>query len=856
MPKFEQIEVSPQEVASRLRPSHEGTEALERAANTDREYNSINLRGSLHVASMMGQSVGELGRSFKEASDTAQAHTDAMAELDANKQINDAEITAITGLNDAATPKSANGEPIEHTPGREGNVPLPLDASVPSPTAFDNTGAKTAADHSNMLSTFTENMFGARGVSQKAQDRINARIQDSQQQIRLHAAALGVPVAINHAIHTTDAAVNNSLSYIDQNPDQLVVGLQQIDRTITTAAGTLAGEAAIKGSSAFEEARTTARTKAVTMAVEAKARKGDVAGATAIMDKYPTEVGATREKLQTNIHTLANEASEAQDKQEAIVARHEKETLATKMGQAWTEYQPGMKMPDMSRTPEGIKHPQTVALLQDIWHRNEDFSLHQNQIDPNVSEKNTAPIRQEMLSDTGNPDVALQQGRHAYANGQINKAGYDEITQLYKDPSAKATAKGADDWLKRGGETMIDRTRVVGDSQSGSALGQQAIERWRQDYAKRVNADPTHAADLLNPTKPGNMVSPEALAPYRTTAAQSQAYDKQQHDLDVQADIAAGRRDASGKILDQAVVAPAKPVTAAAPGSANPVTAPMPLKDELGRVGGPNAAPITVPMNMSLLTQEGRASAISDMLKQYQPGTRVNTPDGRTLTIPPAGATFTVEGKTYTVPGKKAAPAAAAPAAPVQKMNYTPGETQAPGAVSAALGAPGKGNLGGPAGGTPMGQKIAYSPPATRQAPVHAASVRNNNPGAQWPNALAKEYGSTGHQNLADGNKIATFPTPIHGAAANMALVDHKYVGMTISSIQKTWSGQHRAALPGYPPNTRVTTEMAHDPAFMVPFMKAMADAEAPHGSSVMTDAQWKQAFDMYESKSTQRASL
>jgi SLT domain-containing protein len=144
-----------------------------------------------------------------------------------------------------------------------------------------------------------------------------------------------------------------------------------------------------------------------------------------------------------------------------------------------------------------------------------------------------------------------------------------------------------------------------------------------------------------------------------------------------------------------------------------------------------------------------------------------------------------------------------------------------------------------------------YTPPAEMAAPAHAASVRNNNPGAQWPNALAKEYGATGHQNLADGNKIATFPTPMHGAAANMALFDTKYVGHTIEQIQKTWSGQHRAGLPGYAPGTRVTEAMAHDPQFMIPFMKAMAEAEAPRGSSVMSDAQWKQAFDFYQSKSS-----
>jgi hypothetical protein len=150
--------------------------------------------------------------------------------------------------------------------------------------------------------------------------------------------------------------------------------------------------------------------------------------------------------------------------------------------------------------------------------------------------------------------------------------------------------------------------------------------------------------------------------------------------------------------------------------------------------------------------------------------------------------------------------------------------------------------------GLPFAEEaINYQPNPGSTAPHHQAPVRTNNPGAQWPNDIAKAYGSTGHENLADGNKIATFPTPIHGAAANMALLADKYAGMTIRSIQSTWSGQHRSSLPGYPPEMKVTREMLNNKDFMVTFMKNMAEAEAKDGSTVLSDPQWQQAFDLYQ---------
>jgi hypothetical protein len=240
-----------------------------------------------------------------------------------------------------------------------------------------------------------------------------------------------------------------------------------------------------------------------------------------------------------------------------------------------------------------------------------------------------------------------------------------------------------------------------------------------------------------------------------------------------------------------------------------PTAQPTPGKDELGRIGGQGAR-IDVPFAPSMATAAGRAELIENGLKTYQPGTKVIIA-GREITIPPAGTTFQFEGKSYTVPGAKP------PEATAQRMNFAP----------------------------------EFTPNPASEADKREAPIRTNNPGAQWPGKISQAYGSTGHEYLRDGNKIATFPTPIHGAAANMALLADKYGGMTVGAIQSRWSGEHRSSLPGYPNDMKVTPAMLNDRRFMITFMKNMAEAEAKAGSTVMTDQQWQQAFDMYQQVGT-----
>ncbi len=123
------------------------------------------------------------------------------------------------------------------------------------------------------------------------------------------------------------------------------------------------------------------------------------------------------------------------------------------------------------------------------------------------------------------------------------------------------------------------------------------------------------------------------------------------------------------------------------------------------------------------------------------------------------------------------------------------------------------------------------------------ASIRNNNPGAQEPGPSSKKFGSTAFETLRwqgpDGkpktNRIATFATPEHGAAAMFDLLERKYTGKALSQAIATWcgsywSGEYAASVEsacGLSASQILTKEAVRDPAKAIPLAKAMARVEA-----------------------------
>jgi hypothetical protein len=132
------------------------------------------------------------------------------------------------------------------------------------------------------------------------------------------------------------------------------------------------------------------------------------------------------------------------------------------------------------------------------------------------------------------------------------------------------------------------------------------------------------------------------------------------------------------------------------------------------------------------------------------------------------------------------------------------------------------------------------------------ASIRFNNPGAQYPGPSARKFGSIGTEVIGGGHKIAVFDDPVRGAAAQFDLLDRGYAGMTLGQAIQKWSGgnsspayaSHISKATGIPLDSKLTPEMLRDPNVAVPFAKASADWEAG-GKYPMTDEQWKAAHAM-----------
>src|SRR5262245_52747904 len=129
------------------------------------------------------------------------------------------------------------------------------------------------------------------------------------------------------------------------------------------------------------------------------------------------------------------------------------------------------------------------------------------------------------------------------------------------------------------------------------------------------------------------------------------------------------------------------------------------------------------------------------------------------------------------------------------------------------------------------------------------ASFRYNNPGAQYPSARAARFGQTGYGIIGGEHKIARFPSPVNGAAANFDLLSRNYVGMTMGAAGKKWTGSYGFGIPGYPNDMILSKEMLDNPKDAIAILKAIAGRESGKGNN-LTEEQWQQAHQMFKAGS------
>ena len=675
-----------------IQPSEAGASALVRAGGIEMRAGAQAANSLTEEGRMIGSGISSIGQDIKQVQDKAQAHTDAMAEVDQQKSQTAALIAAQGGVSDAAATKDEDGNVIENTPGR-GGPSLPSTATAPSPGQFADKTADILDQHKEVGQTILGNAL-ASGVSQKAQDRMAAKDAAFQGQLAVHAHALAGEVAATHLIHSTEQTINMSTAHIDQDPSQATLDaeLGNIHNTIGTAQGSMTGNFAKEGAKAFVPMEQKARTDAITTAASSLARKQQPDQALALLNdpKYAKDfTGVQREALQTHIKGLANQADEDSARKDAALQRKEYGQMNQQMGNAIAGYKPGTPMPDFHGDPLWMKHPEKAAQLDGVFRAHEEALLHQNQPDPNVSYQNAEKLKQDLFDPTANPDDVMDRARTAFASkgpmAKISQSDYSEIQRLYADPNAKSLGKSANDWLTKEGEGRIDPGLGSGPLAGGkSLLGQQQVRAWTDEFNRRAKADPAHAHDLLDPTKPGNMVSNEALAPYRITEALKATAAAKKDDLDAAADKA--RNPGGGQEQEQSsgwsvmgairgaergiasVTGPVRNALFGAPGAGD---ASAVAKIPAGAPGSP-VAPVKTEADVQKL----------------QPNTQFIIPDGPH------------KGQIGTVP---------------QKMNYAPengGQAPAQDAITNALvhktslgppDAPGSRDFGGQSGGTPIG---------------------------------------------------------------------------------------------------------------------------------------------------------
>jgi len=126
------------------------------------------------------------------------------------------------------------------------------------------------------------------------------------------------------------------------------------------------------------------------------------------------------------------------------------------------------------------------------------------------------------------------------------------------------------------------------------------------------------------------------------------------------------------------------------------------------------------------------------------------------------------------------------------------------------------------------------------------ANVRYNNPGAAYPRERDNLYATMGYGIIKDGHKIALFPTPVHGAAANMDLFASKYAGMTLKDALYKWRDGNEGwdNIPkGFDPNMVIDDVFVRNKKMMMMLFMEKAQHE---GGNNMPHELWSEAFDMY----------
>jgi len=222
-----------------------------------------------HMAAIQHQAWASAGRALGEGIDNivskAQAHNDALAEIQFNHEMTAGEVAAIGGVDLAGSPKDQDGAPITETPGRGNYQSIPDTASVPSPDQFASAASATIESHNNFLDGLVERFSGL-GTSQRARDRMAVAAAKSADRLSIKAHAQAGEVAFTYATTATERSLKMAVGAVSRG-GSLSDAIPQIDGAFDALRGTLSGDFAVKGAKWIEQKQNNAYNAAIQSAI-------------------------------------------------------------------------------------------------------------------------------------------------------------------------------------------------------------------------------------------------------------------------------------------------------------------------------------------------------------------------------------------------------------------------------------------------------------------------------------------------------------------------------------------------------------------------------------------------------------
>jgi hypothetical protein len=133
------------------------------------------------------------------------------------------------------------------------------------------------------------------------------------------------------------------------------------------------------------------------------------------------------------------------------------------------------------------------------------------------------------------------------------------------------------------------------------------------------------------------------------------------------------------------------------------------------------------------------------------------------------------------------------------------------------------------------------------------APTRYNNPGGAYPKSGLERYGMKGYGIIGGGHKIALYPSPAHGVAANIAhLRTMPITGKTLGQARYYWVNGNFAGsmdMPGMNANQIITPELLADQTWLAQWMVTTARLEGYKGP--LDQSVFDEAFKILDGSST-----